>query len=305
MKRLLTATALLITQAHVTPWAQFATSAEGQAAGFVLFGEADAEGQSQEASTKFVHPVTSPYYHEDSFVTSDLRAWFLHHEVEESSTLGGGDIQIAALQVRLALTDSIQFVAYKDGYSSFDTPVIDKDGWNDVAAGIKWQFFRDWEQQLFAAAGIGYQFAFGNSDVLQSDEELRLWASVNKGFGKLHLGATTNLFFRTGDESATFGTADSRFFWHLHGDYYINEWLSPVVEFNGYHTLEDGDTAPLPESAVDAAILGGGNSVVTLGLGAEVRPIPELPIRIAYEAPITSGDDIYDYRVTASVIYSF
>ena len=229
----------------------------------------------------------------DSFVTSDVRAWFVHHDFPASSPIAGGHASVFAVQIRLALTDSLQLVAYKDGYVEFDTGLLDTEGTNDIAAGIKWAFLQDFENDLHAAVGVGYQFGAGDDEVLQDDDELRFWASVNKGFDRLHLGGTVNLLIPTDSEDAL---GDStRLFWHLHADYAVTEWFSPVVEFNGYHVLEAGDMTPLPFSGVDVASLGSGEDdpVVTVGVGGEIRPVDNLGIRVAYETPLTDENDLF------------
>ena len=158
-----------------------ATPGFGSNDGFVLYGSKEKTGAL--AEHKFVAPVTSPYFHEDSFVTTDLRAWYAYHKFDGDSLINGGDAQVVALQVRLAITDQLQFVAYKDGYVDFDSGLVDSHGWNDLAAGLKWGFIQDWKNQFHMAAGVGYEMPVGDDDVFQNDEELRLWLSANKGFG--------------------------------------------------------------------------------------------------------------------------
>lgn len=174
--------------------------------GFVIFGES---GEAPAPEEKFVRPMTGPYFHEDAFVTTDVRAWYLvhHFDSDTSTVLNNGEVTVAALQVRVALTESLQFVAYKDGYTSFDEAgaLDDNDGFNDVGAGIKWAFLQDWENQAHVAIGIGYEFGFGDDEVLQDTNELRLWISGNKGLGKLHLGANANLIIAEDDSDGLFG----------------------------------------------------------------------------------------------------
>ncbi len=280
-----------------------AAGASAQHAQWVAFGDPDPEGLANPASENAVHPLTSPYFHEDSFVTTDIRVWFVHHDFPQSSLIGGGDAQVYAVQARVALTESIQFVAYKDGYTVIDSGLVDDEGFNDIAAGLKWAFIQDWDQDFHAAVGVGYQFAFGSPGVLQNDQELRLWASANKGFGPWHFGVTTNFLFATGNEDAL-GNSD-RFSWHLHADYFVNEYFSPVVELNGYHVMDAGNNTPLPFSGVDVANLGGGDDVITLGLGAEIRPAEAFALRAAYEMPLTKDDDLFGYRWTLSMIFEF
>jgi len=276
-----------------------------QHANFVLFGDANEQGKALSAERKAVHPITSPYYHEDSFITTDVRTWFLYQDFPKSSAIAGGSAKIYAAQIRIALTDRLQFVAYKDGYADFDSGLVNDDGWMDIAAGIKWNFLQDWENDLHAAVGLGFEIGLGEDDVLQQDDELRIWASVNKGFDRLHLGGTVNVLIPTENEDAL---GDStRLSWHVHADYYLLEWLSPVVELNGYHVLDEGDNTPLPFNGVDVANLGGGQSegVITMGLGAEIRPADNVGLRVAYEFPLTKNDDLFGYRWTFSAVLSF
>lgn len=275
-----------------------AASVQAQSAKFVLFGDNNADGQAQASADKFVHPVTSPYFHEDSFVTSDVRAWYLYHNFP--SKVLGGDAHVAALQVRLAITQDFQLVAYKDGYTWMNDDAIDDSGWNDVAAGLKWSFLHDYKNNFHAAVGAGYEFPFGESKVLHNNEEFRFWGSVNKGFGPLHLGATGNLFFAPDSAQGDY------FSWHVHADYFLCEFISPVVELNGYHYFDEADGAG-DVSGIDVTNLGGGDAVITLGLGAEIRPMKDVPlgIRGAYEFPLTDETDLYGWRLTFSAVYSF
>lgn len=278
-------------------------SASAQHAGFVLFGEPDAAAASVPENQQFVHPITSPYVHENSFITTDIRVWYLYHDFPNANL--GGNAQGAAVQLRMALTDTLQLVAYKDGYLWFDDSVVSDHGMNDLAAGLKWNFYRDTESQLSLAGGVGYELGIGDDEVLQKDDELRLWASADKGFDDLHLGVTFNYFYPTGTEDAL-GDSE-RISWHVHADYYICERFSPVVELNGYHTIDASSTAPLAFTGVDVANLGGGESqdVVTLGLGGEFRISPDVAVRIGYELPLTDDNDLFGDRVTASLVWSF
>lgn len=283
--------------------AGFAGQARAQHADFVLFTDPDPAAAAQPAEQQFVHPITSPYFHENSFITSDVRAWYIYHQFPD--TVLGGDVHVAAAQIRLALTDRLQLVAYKDGYAWFDDTVVGSDGWMDIAAGLKYNFYRDVESQLNFSAGVGYEFDLGHTRVLQDDQEMRLWVSGDKGFDELHLGFTFNYFIPTDGEDA-FGDSD-RLSWHLHADYYVTEWFSPVIELNGYHTINNGDTAPLGFTGVDVANLGGGQGqdVVTMGIGGELRVLNGVAIRAAYEFPLTDNTDLFGDRLTLSLVYGF
>ncbi|MGJ8637783.1 MAG: hypothetical protein ACSHYA_00180 [Opitutaceae bacterium] len=267
--------------------------------GFVLFGESV---EKPALENKFVRPLTAPYFHEDSFVTTDARAWYLSHNLDTI----GGDVTVMALQLRVALTESLQLVAYKDGYTEFDGAAIlgDNEGFNDIGAGLKWAFIQDWENQFHAAVGIGYEFEIGDQDVLQNTDELRLWVSANKGFGKLHLGATVNAIIANDQSEGLAGNSDM-ITAHFHADYYLTEWLSPVVEVSGYFSQDDGG---LGVSGVDAGSLygGGENDTITYAVGVELRPLCEnSALRVAYEDELNSGVSLFGDRWTFSAIYEF
>jgi hypothetical protein len=278
--------------------------ASAQHTGFTLFGSPSAEGNALPAERVAVHPVSDPYFHEDSFVTTDARAWFVYHSFPDSTALNGGDAEDYALQLRLALTDRLQLVAYKDGYMHISSGLVKESGWNDLAAGLKYNLIQDWKNDFHASVGAGYQFAIGDPGVLQNDQEIRLWGSLNKGFDKLHLGFTFNYFFHTGNQD-TLGSSD-RCSLHFHGDYYVCKWFSPVLESNMYFVTDRGNEVPgVTFSGADIANLGGGSDLITGAIGFEVRPCEHVAIRAAYETDLTSGDSLYGYRWTFSAIYSF
>lgn len=282
----------------------FAGTAHAQHGEFVLFGQQPKERLELANSQRFVAPLTAPYFHEDSFVTSDLRAWYAWHRIPSSIALDGGEATVIALQIRLALTDSLQFVAYKDGFLDLDTGLIDESGMNDLAAGVKWAFLQDWKSQFHAAVGAGYELATGDDDVLQDDSEIRLWASCDKGWGAFHLGLTANYFIENDDDEGL-GDSDWASF-HAHADWYVNDWFSPVVELNGYKTIDEG-TEAVPFSGIDVANLGGGKGedVVSCGIGFELRPMARLGLRAAWEFPLTDEEDLFGARATLSAVFSF
>jgi hypothetical protein len=69
----------------------------------------------------FVAPVTAPYLFEDPFITSGVSAWFLQNDFPEKSAFAGGHLSVFALQVRVALTDRLAFIATQDGHPAFAT----------------------------------------------------------------------------------------------------------------------------------------------------------------------------------------
>ena len=81
-------------------------------------------------------------------------------------------------------------------------------------------------------------------------------------------------------------------------------------EINGYQVMDSdtgGDGIITPFGGADVANLGGNSheSVVTAGLGVEVRPHSRLALRAAYELPLTYNTDVYDHRWTFSAAIKF
>jgi len=249
-----------------------------------------------------VHPVSGPYFNEDSFITTDIRLWYAHQTLT-NSPLGGGHATDLALQLRVAILKNLQFVAYKDGWLDINTPGLKKNGWNNIAAGLKFAYLQNEAARLNAAIGVGYEFASGYKFSLQDYDELRLWTSVNKGIGKLNLGATFNYFAPLHNGSPLLGTAQ-RISWHLHADYAVCQWFSPVFEINGYQVLADNNKSPI--SGADIANLGGnsGEPVITAAVGAEFRPVKHLAVRGAWEMPL-NDTKLFGNRVTCSAVITF
>ena len=105
----------------------------------------------------FHEPLGQPLYFESPFNESNVRGLFLHHEFSSGSAIGGGDLQVYAVQARLALTERLQFIATKDGYSDLNSGLIDDEGWNDIGFGLKWVAYSDPAEaasQVVQQAGI-------------------------------------------------------------------------------------------------------------------------------------------------------
>jgi len=251
-----------------------------------------------------VHPITGPYWNEDSFIGNDLRPVFADHHFP-GEIFGGGRALVYAAQLRLQITKQLQLVAYKDGWMDIRTKGYRDSGWNDLAAGLKFAFLQRDDLQLYSAVGVGYEFASGDDNVLQDDDEIRFWWSINKGFGKLHLGATVNYFLATDNGDDAFGDSN-HLSWHLHADYEVCKWFSPVVEFNGYHVLDEGDVVT-PFSGGDVLNLGGNKNenTITAGAGVEVRPCNRFAVRGAYERAINDDHDLFGHRWTFSAVIKF
>jgi hypothetical protein len=286
-------------------FATLSSFANAQGSNFVLLGSSS---EKIPAEKKTVRPLTAPFFNEDAFITTDVRGWFVHHQLGELD----GNLEITALQARLAITENFQVLAYKDGYANFSEDITDEgdEGWEDLGLGIKWALFQDVGSQLFLAVGAGYEFGVGDDQVFQDTDEYRFWVSANKGFGRLHFGATANYVIAAdGKYDGIAGNADLLTI-HLHADYFVSKWFSPVVEVNGYFVQEaNSSNGGTNFSGVDAVSVNGGDDddTITYALGFELRPLGEsLGLRTAYETQLNNSEDsLFGYRWTFSAVYEF
>jgi len=109
---------------------------------------------------------------------------------------------------------------------------------------------------------------------------------------------------------------------HLHSDYYVHQYFSPVLGLNAYFQMEDSGhpsfvgqpgniatTVPVAGDSrfggADLSNPGNGDGLVTGALGADLRPIKNLGVRGAYERQINDGQSNFGWRFTLSVIYAF
>ncbi len=279
--------------------------ATAQHANFVLFGAPSAEALEVPDYRRAVAPLTSPFYADDAFITSDVRGVWMHHSFPEPR-VGGGSVTAYALQLRVALTRSLQLVASKLGALDFDSPLADgESGSTDVAVGLKWAFLQDWDSDTHASVGLGYQVGVGDEEVLQGSDEVRLWGALNKNAGRFHFGMTANYLVAVGEEDAL-GDSD-RLFVHLHSDYWFDQFYSAVFELNYYDTVRGNSGSPYSYTGVDLANLGGGssNDACTFGYGFELRPANAFALRSAHESTLAGSDTVFGHRWTLSAQWSF
>ncbi|MGE3180715.1 MAG: hypothetical protein AB7N71_03730 [Phycisphaerae bacterium] len=259
----------------------------------------------------FYEPVGNPLYFESPFINSSLRLLYLHHDCPNRSQLGGGDVNIYAAQIRLALTDRLAFIATKDGYSTLDARILpEAEGWNDFAIGLKYALLVVPEEDFVLTAGMRWEWSNGDIDILQGDsQELSPFLSFAKGWDRWHL---------LGNLTARIPTDQDRgnniLQWDLHLDYEIAPetlpGFAPLVELHGLHYLSDANHLPLALGGLDYTNFGSfdvsGESVVSAGIGFRWKLNPHTSIGSTWEFPLTDrDDDIMGNRLTFDVILSW
>ena len=260
--------------------------------------------RSAAASKYIVRPITAPNYSEDPYITTDVRGTYINHQFPRNATLSGGATRVYDFQGRYAVDDKLQVMVSKLGAADVHLSGPHEFGLTDVALGVKYSLLSDWKTGTHAAIGAGYELAVGDDDTFGDDSEFRIFGAYGKNFDTLNFSASVNAIFATGSEDLG-GDSDSLFV-NLHVDYPLNEMLSPVLELNYFKTLSDGDNVSAV-GGLDLANFGGNEDedVMTVGIGGELRVIEDVAMRLTYESPLTSNEDLFGYRWTASAVWTF
>lgn len=250
----------------------------------------------------FHEPIGQPLYFESPFNDTGLRFLYLRHNFDRDSVLQGGNVTVYALQARLALTERLALIATKDGYSELETGLLGEDeGWNDIAAGLKYSLLVDRDNDRVVTAGLRYQAENGHRGILQGGvDEFSPFVSGAQGFGRAHvIGGMTLRVPTDRNDGNVVGH------WDLHFDYDVNPGaqavLAPTLEVHGVHYLDDGALA-VPVGGLDYTNLGSQpkeSFVSWASIGTRLEIIQKYELGFLYEFALTdSADDIMRDRFT-------
>lgn len=267
-----------------------------------------AQRESARAWTdRLVDPLTAPTQFESPLVHTSVRPIAIHHELPGSSVFKGGDIQILAVQARYAVNDRLAIIATKDGYVSLDPEAgSSEDGWADLAAGAKYAVLDDPNEGVLVTAGAVLQLDTGETKVFQGNGSEILRPFVSAGLDLDHWNVLGNLGFDLPFDTTKNTT---RMDYHLHADYEVSSSIYPMIELNGITYLDDAEAAPFDFEGGDFFNLGSndvaGNTVMTGAIGSRFKFNDKQMMGIAYEAPLTSREDLFDWRVTVDFLWMF
>lgn len=267
----------------------------------------------------FAAPVASPFLFEDAFVVTGAQAFHLLQAIPRHSALGGGEAEVAAGQLRLAITEELGLVGSKAGamWTRPENPFIpNRKTPIPLTFGLKYAWLADADDGRWAALTLRYGDAFqgGDGGLLPSIAgAARLGEFALQG----DLGGSWSL------DSAY----SSSVFWHVHTGFARWRHLTPFVQFSGQHWVDGGEGAttipltPLGQlyfratsvsvrtverlfgtfEGADLVNLGAhgisGRALVTGAAGVELR-FRGLAVSAAYEHPLTSHRGLFANRVT-------
>ena len=253
-------------------------------------------------------PIGSPIYFEDPYINSDLRLIYVWHKFPDGGGVYGGDLSVWAAQIRVALTERLQFTATCDGYSKLHTGILkDDEGWNDLAVGLKYALWVDHENDFLLASGLKWRLSNGHANTLHGNvDELTPYISAYKGLDKWNFIGHVAGRLPCDEDKGNYVLS-----WDAHVDYELFEGFFPLLEFHGVHYLSDADRLPLKVGGLDYANIGSndvaGRSAYWGGVGFRWNIVEHVSFGAAYEFPLRNPDknDLFDQRVTTNVIITF
>lgn len=275
------------------------------AAGLALTGLGHA-GDAIDWRANTIAPVANPIFFEDPQINSEVRPLFIQHNVPDDF-VGGGDVQVYALQLRVALSERLALIATKDGWIDMNVDGIPhKEGWADLAAGLKYALIDDRDSQFILTPGFTIELPTGQSKVFQGngDGEWNAFLSLGKGFNNLHFTLNTGVRLPNdmGEETSS---------WHYSAmvDYYTCRWFIPFAVVNGFTVLSDGDQLPFDTEGYDLINFGStdanGWTGVAVGGGFRSRLHAKVDLGFAYEVAVASPEGLFDDRFTVDLLWRF
>lgn len=265
--------------------------------------------RSDRAFCDFIGPISSPVISKDPRTLTEARLLFIHNKIDGSHPLGSGDFQLLGLQVRVALSERLSFIADKDGYIWLNPDNgPSSDGWANVAAGLKYLFVRDVENRFLLSAGFQFQPQSGESAVLQGhgDGLFTFFMTAGQGFGRAHVLSTIAYELPVdNDQNSSF------FAWATHFDYEVMDRIYALCEVNWFHYF-DGGTRGVPLAIGEGADLlnigttgVNGNDLVTVAFGMKTRLSCGLDVGVAWELPVSGRRDLLNNRILFEAILRY
>ena len=275
------------------------------------------------AQAEFVRPISSPTLVDSPDTGFTVHPIVIHQALPDqvNTELGmlpvGGDFQVYALALEYPFTKDLSLIAVKDGYIDFnpDETFAEESGWADLAAGLKYVFYRT--EQTVASAKLVAELPTGDDEAWQGNGDGSIdpaVAAVTR-IGKLQLQGTVGYIQPLNDERS------SELYDSWHASYEIATGLFPLVELNHVHVTDAGDGGTRFDAHVDGGVpsvarFEGGDLVnlgashadanedfVSVAFGLRYNTCSASTVGVAYEIPLTDdADGLMDYRVTADIL---
>jgi hypothetical protein len=209
------------------------------------------------------------------------------------------------MQLNVAITDRLTFIADKDGYARIDPRQgAQTNGWLDLAAGFKYTIIRDVDNQFLFTAGLMYEMPSGSSEVFQSQGSgiLTPFFTYGKQFCEHWHFMGTDGYCCALDQHE-----NSSFFYNsFHLDREIDGWFYPLVEANWFYYTQGGNVLPRALGEGDSLLNLGtrgmaGRQLLSTAFGARFKISESVIAGAAYEVPLSDYKGILNNRVTVEL----
>ncbi|MFN3231155.1 MAG: hypothetical protein ACE363_03225 [Alphaproteobacteria bacterium] len=263
---------------------------------------------SAHAELRYIPSVSNPLFNESPLITTEARPIYFHHDIPNDFLTGGGNVDVGALQFRIALTDRLAIIATKDGYADIEFAGVlpNDDGFANIAAGLKYALILTDDMAL--TVGLRYEIPLGSLDTaginLQGggDGFLNPFITALKQVGKFQIqaSANANIALDSNHDSSLFVFA-------LHMNYEVTPNFYPLLEFNVFSVIDEGTRTPLDFEGFDLVNFGSVDSgtVATIAAGARFPITENFMLGTAFEIPVTNREDITNWRVYVDAVVTF
>ena len=261
---------------------------------------------------RYVPPVSNPIFNETPLITTEIRPIYFHQKVPGDFVTGGGNIDVVAAQVRIALTERLGFLATTDGYAftEFDSVVPSEEGFADLAVGLKYAVHYDPAAGEILTLGLRYTIPSGNLDV-GGLELSGVGAGYLHGFvsGMKIMDNGLQLQGNIGLQQALKGNTTSFAYGSVHASYEIAPGVYPLVEANVFLPYDGGDRLANSElTGFDVADVGSSDpeETVTLAAGARWRPVENAIFGAAFEYNVNENSNtLFQWRAMFDAVLHF
>ena len=124
-----------------------------------------------------IRPITNPTLFDLPIPRNYIHGIYLYNEMPSfvDTIVGnvpvGGQYEVYAVGVELALTDRLALNATKDGYIFFrpDNTLNTTEGFANVSAGLKYTWLLDESKELASSFGLNFEIPMGHTEVWQGE----------------------------------------------------------------------------------------------------------------------------------------
>lgn len=294
--------------------------------------EIDWDGSIGPGEHKYVPAISNPLFNETPYITTEARPIYLHQNISNRNiapglSLLGGNVDVFAVELRMALTDRLGIIASKDGYADIDfnsktngVGIDDEDGFANISLGLKYALWNDYASQSIVTVGIEYEAPTGDLELDLSGPAAALLGTtgvdLNKdGDGFINPFVTAAKRFEkvgvqgsVGANLALDGGHDSSLLhYSLHLDYAVTDRFYPVAEFNGFTIIDEGNRTPFGFDGVDLINLGAGKdngTVLTAAGGFRYLATDHAMLGAGIEKSL-GREDLLDWRTYVDLVIHF